>query len=89
MRRCLIMAIMCQGEIDFESVNLAWLLDFQQHFAPELAQLESLAADGLLELRPDGFTLTPTGWLMVRAVAMVFDKYLQADLQRARYSQII
>jgi oxygen-independent coproporphyrinogen-3 oxidase len=89
MRRCLIMAIMCQGEIDFESVNLAWLCDFQRDFASELRQLQQLAEDGLLQLRPDGFSLTPTGWLMVRAVAMVFDKHLQADLQRTRYSQII
>lgn len=89
MRRCLIMAIMCQGEIDFESINLAWLVNFQQDFAPELAQLQSLAQDGLVQLHQDGFALTPTGWLMVRAVALVFDKYLQADLQRTRYSQII
>ena len=83
------MAIMCQGEIDFQSINLAWLCDFQRDFAPELLQLQQLAADGLLQLRPDGFSLTPTGWLMVRAVAMVFDKHLQQDLQRTRYSQII
>ena len=89
MRRCLIMAIMCQGQIDYESVNLAWLVDMQKDFAPELAQLQTLADDGLLQLHADGFALTPTGWLMVRAVAMVFDKHLQADLQRSRYSQII
>ena len=89
LRRCLIMAIMCQGEIDFQSINSAWLVDMQQDFAPELAQLQALAEDGLLQLRADGFSLTATGWLMVRAVAMVFDKHLQADLQRSRYSQII
>jgi oxygen-independent coproporphyrinogen-3 oxidase len=89
MRRCLIMAIMCQGEVDFESINLAWLVNFQQDFAPELARLQTLADDGLVQLRADGFALTPTGWLMVRAVAMVFDKHLQADLQRTRYSKII
>ena len=89
MRRCLIMAIMCQGEVLFESVNLAWLCNFERDFAPELEQLRTLAADGLLQLRPDGFSLTPTGWLLVRAVAMVFDKALQQDLQRTRYSQII
>ena len=89
MRRCIIMAIMCQGEIDFESVNLAWLVDFRSYFAAELERLQALAEDGLLQLRPDGFTLSPSGWLLVRAVAMVFDKYLQHDMQRTRYSQII
>ena len=88
-RRAVIMAIMCQGEVLFESVNLAWLCNFERDFAPELEQLRTLAADGLLQLRPDGFSLTHTGWLLVRAVAMVFDKALQQDLQRTRYSQII
>ncbi len=89
MRRSLIMAIMCQGELEYESVNLAWLIDFKKVFAAELEQLQILAADGLLQLRSDGFSLSPTGWLMVRAVAMVFDKHLQQDLQRTRYSKII
>ena len=33
--------------------------------------------------------VTPTGWYVVRAVAMVFDRYLQADRARQRYSKII
>jgi oxygen-independent coproporphyrinogen-3 oxidase len=33
--------------------------------------------------------LTPVGWFFVRAVAMVFDRYLQTDRTRARFSKII
>jgi oxygen-independent coproporphyrinogen III oxidase len=33
--------------------------------------------------------VTPTGWFLVRAIAMVFDKNLQVDLDRARFSKII
>ena len=29
------------------------------------------------------------GWYLVRAIAMVFDKYLQSDKDRARFSKII
>jgi oxygen-independent coproporphyrinogen III oxidase len=29
------------------------------------------------------------GWYFVRAVAMVFDRYLQADRNRAKFSRII
>ena len=29
------------------------------------------------------------GWFFVRAVAMVFDRYLQSDRNRARFSKII
>jgi oxygen-independent coproporphyrinogen-3 oxidase len=35
-RRAVIMALMCQGEIEFETIEQAWLLDFRQHFAAEL-----------------------------------------------------
>jgi oxygen-independent coproporphyrinogen-3 oxidase len=33
--------------------------------------------------------VTPEGWYFVRAVAMVFDRHLQADKTRQRYSRII
>jgi oxygen-independent coproporphyrinogen-3 oxidase len=29
------------------------------------------------------------GWYFVRAVAMVFDRYLQTDLNRTRFSKIL
>ncbi len=89
LRRAIIMAIMCQGRLDFEAVGLAWLLNFREAFADELARLRELEADGLLLFDEDGFCLTAQGWLMVRAVAMVFDKYCQSELLRARYSKII
>jgi oxygen-independent coproporphyrinogen-3 oxidase len=36
-----------------------------------------------------GIQVTADGWFFVRAVAMVFDRYLQADRNRARFSKII
>jgi len=36
-----------------------------------------------------GVQVTETGWFLVRAIAMVFDKNLQVDLNRARFSKII
>jgi oxygen-independent coproporphyrinogen-3 oxidase len=43
----------------------------------------------LLELSEQGLHVTPMGWFFVRGVAMVFDKYLQADRNRTRFSKII
>jgi oxygen-independent coproporphyrinogen-3 oxidase len=88
-RRSVIMALMCQGEVLFESINLAFLLDFKSYFAPELEALKELATQGLVELKSDGVQVTSMGWFFVRAVAMVFDRYLQADRNRARFSKII
>ena len=37
----------------------------------------------------DGLEVTAIGWYFVRAIAMVFDRYFQADKNRARFSRII
>ena len=88
-RRAWIMAIMCQGHVQYDAFNEAWLIDAPSYFAAELMQLESMQTQGLVELSKQGLHVTPMGWFFVRGVAMVFDKYLQADRQRNRFSKII
>ena len=88
-RRAVIMALMCQGELLFEPMEQAWLIDFRRYFAAELAQLEEMADQGLVRLGADGIEVTATGWFFVRGIVMVFDRYLQADRNRARFSRII
>jgi oxygen-independent coproporphyrinogen III oxidase len=88
-RRAVIMAIMCQGQVLFESIELAWLLDFREYFAPEMEALKDLAGKGLVVVDDCGIQVTAMGWYFVRGVAMVFDRYLQADRNRAKFSRII
>jgi len=88
-RRAVIMALMCQGQVQFESIGLAWLLDFRSYFAAELEQLRGLAEQGLVSLDDQGVQVTAEGWYFVRAVAMVFDRYLQADRHRTKFSRIL
>ena len=88
-RRAWIMAIMCQGHVQYDAFNEAWLIDVKKYFASEISQLESLQTQGLVELSDGGLQVTPMGWFFVRGVAMVFDKYLQADRNRTRFSKII
>ena len=76
-RRAVIMALMCQGQIDFEAVGSAWLIDFKTYFSPELQALSEDEANGLLTIDNSGIALTPGGWHVVRSVAMRFDRYLQ------------
>jgi len=89
LRRTVIMALMCQGSVLFESVELSHLVDFKQYFAPEMAALAAMQEQGLLTMDDSGIHVTELGWFFVRGVAMVFDKYLQADKNRARFSKII
>jgi oxygen-independent coproporphyrinogen-3 oxidase len=88
-RRSVIMALMCQGELQFESLELAFLIDFKTYFAGELQALSVLQAQGLVQVGQSAITVTAQGWFFVRAVAMVFDRYLQADRNRSRFSKII
>ncbi|MBU2286226.1 MAG: oxygen-independent coproporphyrinogen III oxidase, partial [Gammaproteobacteria bacterium] len=89
LRRAVIMAIMCQGRVDFETMGSTHLVDFRRYFAPEFVKLGTLAAQGLVRLTDHDLEVTPMGWYLVRAVAMVFDRYLQADRSRARFSRIV
>ncbi|MDT8999169.1 oxygen-independent coproporphyrinogen III oxidase [Paucibacter sp. APW11] len=88
-RRAMIMALMCQGRVEFESIELAHLIKVRDYFKAELEQLASLAETGLVVVEPEAIQVTAMGWYFVRAVAMVFDRYLQADRNRARFSRII
>ena len=88
-RRAVIMAIMCQGALEYEAIELAYMLDFKSYFADEMAALKALEKTDMLVLEEDGLQVTDTGWFFVCAVAMVFDKHLQTDRNRARFSKIL
>ena len=89
LRRAVIMALMCQGEVSFESIELAHLIGFRSYFAREIEALRDLEDNGLVTVSDSGIAVTPTGWYLVRAIAMVFDRHLQVDQDRARFSKII
>ena len=88
-RRAVIMALMCQGELLFEPLEQSWLIDFEDYFSVELERLREMETQGLVRMNNEGVTVTPMGWYFVRGIAMVFDKYLQADRTRVRFSRII
>jgi oxygen-independent coproporphyrinogen-3 oxidase len=88
-RRAVIQAIACHFSLSKESISIAHLVDFDTYFARELEDLKQLEADGLVEVDRDWIHVTPRGRLLVRAVCMVFDKYLRAKEQRAVYSRVM
>jgi len=80
---------MCHFEISTESIEIAHLIDFKKYFAAELEDLKELERGGLVKVDDKWITVLPPGRLLVRAISMVFDKYLRADRQRTRYSKVI
>ena len=88
-RRAVIHALLCNFAVSIESIEIAHLIDFRRYFAAEMQELARLAEDGLVEVGRDWIVVTPRGRLLVRAVGMVFDRYLRAQRQRAAYSKVI
>ena len=94
LRRNVIQELMCHFRLDFAALSQTWSIDFAAYFADALEQLQPLAEAGLLQMDTTGITVMPKGRLLVRIIAMAFDRYLQADRQKApegrqRYSRVI
>jgi oxygen-independent coproporphyrinogen-3 oxidase len=89
LRRNVIQKLMCNFELDFDSVGAECGVSFADYFAPDLAALVPLAADGLVELDGRSVRVTPRGRLLVRTVAMQFDRYLREAQAKAQYSKVI
>jgi oxygen-independent coproporphyrinogen-3 oxidase len=89
LRRAVIQRLMCDFALDYAALGGAHGIDFARYFAQELADLVPLADDGLVELAPGHLRVTPRGRLLVRTVAMAFDRHLRESRERARYSRVI
>ncbi len=80
LRRDVILAIMCNGVVDKAEIERRHGVRFDEAFATELAELEPLAADGLVELEPDAIRVTRLGRLFLRNAALPFDRYFRERL---------
>jgi oxygen-independent coproporphyrinogen-3 oxidase len=90
LRRDAIMALMCQGRLDFATLEQAHSIRFAERFADELRALEPLQANGLVERHTTHLEVTALGWFFVRSIASVFDGYLQRGTPAATtYSRAV
>jgi len=89
LRHDVIMALMCQGRVEFEPVEAAHGVPFRDYFAAELQTLRGMAASGLVTVEEGAVQVTASGWFLVRAIAMVFDHHLQTAKERHRFSKVL
>jgi oxygen-independent coproporphyrinogen-3 oxidase len=75
-RRETIMRVMCDLSLDYAAMSQKLGINFEQHFAGELAALAPFEADGLVKRSPAGLEVTDTGRLFIRNIAMCFDNAL-------------
>ncbi len=82
-RRDTILRIMCLGKIVIPEWEEEWGVDFHNYFRDELPALQPFIADGLLEQSGSELKVIGIGFLFLRNMAMVFDRYLRGIREAA------
>jgi oxygen-independent coproporphyrinogen III oxidase len=88
-RRAVIQALMCHFALSKESIEIAYLINFDRYFAAELEELHEFEPLGLITADEGWLTVMPKGRFLIRNICMVFDRYLRHDREVRRYSRVI
>jgi oxygen-independent coproporphyrinogen-3 oxidase len=91
LRADLIQQLMCQGEIPVAALERRYAIAFDTYFADALERLQPLVEERLVRIAPDRITVTPRGRLLLRNIAMCFDRYIDqpAAVATPRFSKAI
>ncbi|MDH4109402.1 MAG: oxygen-independent coproporphyrinogen III oxidase [Gammaproteobacteria bacterium] len=89
LRADVIQAIMCQDGLVFDRFDADHGTDFRTYFADELSRLAPLVEDDLVQVDEREIRVTPKGRLLLRNIAMVFDRYLSSAANDGRFSKAI
>jgi len=89
LRADVIQALMCYDELSFEKFGAEHNIDFAEYFAAEIERLQPLADDDLIKLDQSGVVITQKGRLLLRSIAMVFDRYIDQAENDNRFSKAI
>ena len=82
-RADVIQQLMCHGALDYDDLGRRHVIDFPRYFAEALRRLQPLQSDGLVELAANGLRATSRGRLLLRIIAMCFDRYLPTQAATA------
>ncbi len=88
-RADVIQTLMCFDRLSFDDFERRHAVDFGRYFETELECLAPLARDGLVEIDDAGISITPSGRLLLRSIAMVFDRHLVRQSDERRFSKAI
>jgi len=81
-RSTVIEQIMCTGRVDWSEIAATFAIDPPSYFAETQDAIEQFASVGIVTQSPRELIVTPQGRLLLRAVAMVFDKYKHAKREQ-------
>lgn len=88
LRREVITRLVCDFELDMGRIGARHGIEFTDYFAPELRSLGAMQADGLVRVGQQRLQVLPPGRLLIRNIAMVFDRHLR-EQREVRFSKVI
>jgi len=89
LRAEVIQALMCYDALDFDAFGKLHGIDFRDYFSAEIKRLAPLAEDDLITIDEAGIRITPKGRLLLRNIAMTFDRYIGNEENSDRFSKAI
>jgi oxygen-independent coproporphyrinogen-3 oxidase len=89
LRAAVIQDLMCYDSLSYDDFGARHNVDFREYFADEIKKLKVLEDDDLIELGNAGIGITPKGRLLLRNIAMTFDRYIDLEENDNRFSKAI
>lgn len=87
LRREVINQLICHYYLNFEEIEKQFEINFGSYFETELTQIQKMQTDGLVTLGDKEITVNPIGYLLIRNICMVFDRYLAGS--KNSFSKVI
>jgi oxygen-independent coproporphyrinogen-3 oxidase len=88
-RAAVIQDLMCYDSLSYADFSAKHGIDFRDYFKAEIEKLDVLEKDGLIEVSDAGIAITPSGRLLLRNIAMTFDRYIDLEENDSRFSKAI
>ncbi|HEY3172673.1 MAG TPA: oxygen-independent coproporphyrinogen III oxidase [Thermoanaerobaculia bacterium] len=88
-RRAVIGNLLCHGLVVVPEIERTFGIDFPTYFADSLEGLAPCARDGLVEISTSEIRATPLGRIFLRNLAMPFDAYLPAQMEKPIFSKTL
>ncbi len=76
-RNYVIMELMSNFKLDIPRTEKRFGINFAKYFSEALEELQTFQDEELLQISVDAITVSPTGTLLIRNIAMAFDAYLK------------
>ncbi|MCH8170706.1 MAG: oxygen-independent coproporphyrinogen III oxidase [Bacteroidetes bacterium] len=89
LRRDVIMKLMCNFEVDMQSIEEKFNINFKDYFSWGMNNLKQFEDDNLVSVEKDKITVTEMGKLLIRNIAIIFDRYIENKEDTAKYSKTI